>query len=76
MKVAVATALTAALGLAQVSNGIKILMNNDDGFGGGNIRELYRLLKDAGHDGKLPSLHHCRRIKAKKHADRNHQFSS
>ena len=58
MKVTAATVLTAALGLAQVSNGVKILMNNDDGFGGGNIRELYRLLKEAGHDGKLP-LRHC-----------------
>jgi 5'-nucleotidase len=58
MKITAATALTTALGLAQVSNGIKILMNNDDGFGGGNIRELYRLLKEAGHDGKLPALHH------------------
>jgi 5'-nucleotidase len=51
MKVTAATALTAALGFAHVSSGIKILMNNDDGFGGGNIRELYRLLKEAGHDG-------------------------
>ncbi|KAF2792871.1 sure-like protein [Melanomma pulvis-pyrius CBS 109.77] len=50
MRVSIATALTTALGLAQVSSGIKILMNNDDGFGGGNIRELYRLLKGAGHD--------------------------
>lgn len=52
MKLSATTALTAALGLAQVSHGINILMNNDDGFGGGNIRELYRLLKGAGHDGK------------------------
>ncbi|KAF2109346.1 acid phosphatase precursor [Lophiotrema nucula] len=25
-------------------------MNNDDGFGAGNIREFYRILKEAGHD--------------------------
>jgi 5'-nucleotidase len=63
MKITAATALTTALGLAQVSNGIKILMNNDDGFGGGNIRELYRLLKEAGHDGKLPPLHQRGQLK-------------
>jgi hypothetical protein len=28
-------------------------MGNDDGFGSGNLRELYKLLVDAGHEGKL-----------------------
>ena len=46
--------LTAALGLASSSDALKILMGNDDGFGSGNLRELYKLLKDAGHEGKLP----------------------
>jgi hypothetical protein len=26
-------------------------MNNDDGFGSGNLRELYKLLKANGHNG-------------------------
>lgn len=41
-----------ALSLPWTTAGIKILMNNDDGFGSGNLRELYRMLKDAGHDGE------------------------
>lgn len=51
-----------ALALAGFSNGLNILMNNDDGFGSGNLRELYKLLKAKGHDGKptaLPSLPLC-----------------
>lgn len=36
-------------------------MNNDDGFGGGNIRELYRLLKGAGHDG-MSTIHYLYEI--------------
>ncbi|KAF2636237.1 sure-like protein, partial [Massarina eburnea CBS 473.64] len=43
-------ALTAALGLVWTTDAAKILMGNDDGFGSGNIREFYRLLKEAGHD--------------------------
>ena len=43
----------AALLLAGCSNGINILLNNDDGFGSGNLRELYKLLKAAGHNGML-----------------------
>jgi hypothetical protein len=31
---------------------LNILVNNDDGFGSSNIRELYRLLNAAGHNGK------------------------
>jgi 5'-nucleotidase len=41
-----------ALALAGFSNGLNILMNNDDGFGSGNLRELYKLLKANGHNGK------------------------
>ncbi|KAH6972328.1 survival protein sure-like phosphatase/nucleotidase [Ilyonectria sp. MPI-CAGE-AT-0026] len=36
--------------LASSSNALNILLNNDDGFGSGNLRELYRLLKGEGHD--------------------------
>lgn len=50
MRFSICTALTAALGLASSSDALKILMGNDDGFGSGNLRELYKLLVDAGHD--------------------------
>ncbi|KAH6638045.1 survival protein sure-like phosphatase/nucleotidase [Boeremia exigua] len=50
MRVSLSTVLTAALGLASSSDALKILMGNDDGFGSGNLRELYKLLKDAGHE--------------------------
>ncbi|KAK0718528.1 acid phosphatase precursor [Lasiosphaeria miniovina] len=40
----------AALVLAGFCNGINILLSNDDGFGSGNLRELYKLLKGAGHN--------------------------
>src|SRR5690242_15736359 len=53
MRVSLSTVLTAALGLASSSDALKILMGNDDGFGSGNLRELYKLLKDAGHEGEL-----------------------
>lgn len=43
----------AVLGLATSSQAINILLNNDDGFGSGNLRELYRILKDKGHNGKF-----------------------
>lgn len=36
--------------LARAAQGLNILMNNDDGFGASNLRELYRLLVAAGHD--------------------------
>lgn len=49
----------AALLLAGFSNGINILMNNDDGFGSGNLRETYKLLKEAGHNGRARSLISC-----------------
>lgn len=35
---------------------INILMNNDDGFGSGNLRETYRLLKEKGHNGEFVTL--------------------
>lgn len=47
---------TSALALAGFSNGLNILMNNDDGFGSGNLRELYTLLKAAGHNGIAPTF--------------------
>lgn len=52
MRFQLSTALTAALGLASSSDALKILMGNDDGFGSGNLRELYKMLLDAGHEGK------------------------
>lgn len=48
----VLTVLTAGLAYGTVVEGLKILMNNDDGFGSGNLRELYKLLKGAGHEGR------------------------
>lgn len=42
--------------LASSSNALNILLNNDDGFGSGNLRELYRLLKGEGHDGTQHSF--------------------
>jgi len=53
MRFPVYTALTAALGLASTGDALKILMGNDDGFGSGNLRELYKLLVEAGHDGAM-----------------------
>lgn len=41
----------AALLLASSTQAINILMANDDGFGSANLRETYRLLKKAGHNG-------------------------
>lgn len=41
-----------ALALAGSSHGLNILMNNDDGFGSGNLRELYKMLKADGHNGE------------------------
>jgi 5'-nucleotidase len=42
--------VASALCLAS-AQGLNILLNNDDGFGAGNLRELYRLLKDD-HNGE------------------------
>lgn len=49
--------LAAALGLAASCDALKILMGNDDGFGSGNLRELYKLLKAGGHEGE--DTHTC-----------------
>lgn len=46
----VRTAAVAATALAPAVSALNILMNNDDGFGSANIRELYRMLVDDGHD--------------------------
>ena len=53
MRASIAAALTVALSIAGSASAAKILMNNDDGFGSGNIREFYRILKEAGHEGTL-----------------------
>lgn len=50
MRFQLRAALIAALGLASSADALKILMGNDDGFGSGNLRELYKILVDAGHD--------------------------
>lgn len=42
---------SAILGLASSSHALNILLNNDDGFGSANLRETYRLLREAGHNG-------------------------
>lgn len=49
-------AAAAVFSLASSSSGLNILLNNDDGFGSGNLRELYRLLKHEGHDGTKSQL--------------------
>ncbi|KAI1254633.1 hypothetical protein MGN70_003646 [Eutypa lata] len=38
------------LGAAVTPNALNIILNNDDGFGAANIREFYRVLKEAGHN--------------------------
>lgn len=43
--------LAGVLCLVPSAQAVNILLNNDDGFGSGNIREVYRLLKKAGHNG-------------------------
>lgn len=53
MRFQLSTAVTAALGLAASADALKILMGNDDGFGSGNLRELYKMLVDAGHEGEF-----------------------
>ncbi|VUC26164.1 unnamed protein product [Clonostachys rosea] len=40
----------ASLAFATSSQALNILLNNDDGFGSANLREVYRLLKKDGHD--------------------------
>lgn len=43
-------AALAVMALMPPASALNILMNNDNGFGSGNIRELYRMLVGAGHD--------------------------
>lgn len=46
------SSLLAAAGLMLGSTqGLNILMNNDDGFGSANLREFYKVLKSKGHNG-------------------------
>lgn len=47
------TILTGAA-LLSSSQALNILLNNDDGFGSGNLREMYRLFKEKGHNGTQP----------------------
>ncbi len=44
-----------SLALAGSAQGLNILLNNDDGFASGNLREVYRLLNEAGHNGVFPT---------------------
>lgn len=43
-----------SLALAGSAQALNILLNNDDGFASGNLREVYRLLNEAGHNGLSP----------------------
>ena len=38
------------------TDALNIIVNNDDGFAAANIREFYRLLKAAGHNGTPLSM--------------------
>lgn len=42
--------IAAVAATLRLTHGLNILVNNDDGFGASNIRELYRLLRAAGHN--------------------------
>jgi 5'-nucleotidase len=55
MRFSLSTAVATLLAVSS-TNALKILMGNDDGFGSGNLRELYKLLVAAGHDGKPSSF--------------------
>lgn len=37
--------------LPVATNALNIIVTNDDGFAAANVREFYRLLKAAGHNG-------------------------
>ncbi|KAM0801666.1 5'/3'-nucleotidase sure [Usnea florida] len=51
MRVSTAHILTSLLPLLPLTSiALNIIVNNDDGFGAANIRELYRLLNAAGHN--------------------------
>lgn len=53
------TVLSAALYFASSSLGLNIIINNDDGFATANIREFYKSLRAAGHNGRLPYILQC-----------------
>ncbi|KAF5687725.1 5' 3' nucleotidase, partial [Fusarium globosum] len=36
--------------LSSGANALNILLGNDDGFGSGNLREMYRIFKEKGHN--------------------------
>jgi 5'-nucleotidase len=42
--------ILAGAALFSSSQALNILLNNDDGFGSGNLREMYRLFKEKGHN--------------------------
>ena len=46
----------ASLNILSGANGLNILLGNDDGFGSGNLRELYRMVTEAGHNGQKRDL--------------------
>lgn len=50
MRFSLASAALAALSCSPAAQALHILLNNDDGWASANIRETYRLLKEAGHD--------------------------
>ncbi|MCJ1460725.1 hypothetical protein MMC28_011107 [Mycoblastus sanguinarius] len=51
MPFSISRCIAAAVSLLPItSNALNIIVNNDDGFGSANIRELYRLLNAAGHN--------------------------
>lgn len=50
-------ALVAVVSVLPIStDALNIIVNNDDGFAAANIREFYRLLKAAGHNGTPLSM--------------------
>ncbi|KAF2091702.1 5'/3'-nucleotidase sure [Saccharata proteae CBS 121410] len=49
MRISLVSFAVTALSLAHASEALHILLNNDDGWASANIRETYRLLKQAGH---------------------------
>ncbi|KAL1644941.1 hypothetical protein SLS58_004012 [Diplodia intermedia] len=50
MRFPLASAALAALSCPLSAQALNILLNNDDGWASANIRETYRLLKEAGHN--------------------------
>ncbi|KAF2762561.1 acid phosphatase precursor [Pseudovirgaria hyperparasitica] len=50
MRLSISWTVLGALVLSQASSAAKIILGNDDGWASANIRETYRLLKEAGND--------------------------